>query len=335
MEESSTMVASDTLVPPQLSDILGARKVVGRYLQPTPVVRPEGLSEDLGFSVVLKCENLLPTGAFKVRGGINFMHNLDAESRARGVVTASTGNHAQSIAYAARMFGVKAVIFMPEVNNPAKVAATRRLGATVVTEGADFDECRILAGEYATEHRMRFIHSGDEPWLIAGVGTYALELIQEEPELDVVIVPVGGGSGICGTGIVFKTMRPETRVIGVQSENMPAAYRAYKEGRLVSLEGGSTWAEGLATRVAFELTQRIMQDTVDDMVLVSEEQMRQAMLALMGEAHVLAEGAGSAALAAATLLKDELAGKRVGIVVSGGNVTMETIKRAVCAEEPW
>lgn len=323
------------LIPPTVSDVFSARKVVNRYLRPTPVVRPEALSEMLGCAVTLKCENMQPTGAFKVRGGVNYMHNLDATSRENGVVTASTGNHAQSVAYAARLFGVKAVVYMPEVNNPDKVAATRRLGATVVERGLDFDECRVLAEDHARDNGMKFIHSANEPWLVAGVGTYALELIEEEPELDVVIVPVGAGSGICGTGIVFKALRPETRVIGVQAEQMPAAYQAFRSKELVALEGGSTWAEGLATRVAFDFPQAIMQRTVDDMVLVSEEQMRRAMLALMDTAHILAEGAGSAALAAATAMREDLRGKRVGIVVSGGNVTMETIKRAVCDDQSW
>lgn len=328
------MSAEQTALP-TMTDVLAARKVVQRYLRPTPVLHPASLSDELGFDIVLKCENLQPTGAFKVRGGVNLMHNLDDEFKQRGVATASTGNHAQSIAYAAGLFGVPSVIYMPEVNNPDKVAATRLLGATVVEKGADFDECRQFAAEHAIEHGMRFIHSANEPLLIAGVGTYALELIEEEPDLDVVIVPLGAGSGLCGTGIVFKTMRPQTRVIGVQAEQMPAAHNAYHEGQLVSLEGGSTWAEGLATRVAFELPLRIMQERVDDVVLVSDEQMRQAMLTLMDTAHVIAEGAGSAALAAAIQMADELRGKRVGIVVSGGNVTMATIKRAVCDDQPW
>lgn len=329
------MAQAVELVPPTLSDVLNAGKVVHQHLLPTPAMSPEALSEHLGFHAVLKCENLLPTGAFKVRGGINFMHNLDSETRKRGVVTASTGNHAQSIAYAARAFGVQAIVYMPEVNNPDKVASTRRFGATVVEQGADFDECRVFAEEHARREGMRFIHSSDEPWLIAGVGTYALELIEAEPYLDVVIVPVGAGSGICGTSIVFKTIRPETTIIGVQAEQMPAAYTAYKERRPVTLEGGSTWAEGLATRVAFDFPQSIMRENVDDMVLVSEEEMRRSMLTLMDRAHLLAEGAGSAALAAAIQMKESLEGKRVGIVVSGGNVTIETVRKALTDERTW
>lgn len=329
------MTSAGVLTPPTLTDVLAARKVVSRYLPPTPVLRPAALSDALGCEVALKCENLQPIGAFKVRGGVNFMHQLDPEIRERGVVTASTGNHAQSVAYAAQLFGAPAVIYVPEVNNPGKVAATRRLGATVVEQGVDLDACLEAAEEHAEREGMRYIHPANEPWLIAGVGTYALELIEEEPKLDVVIVPVGAGSGVCGTSIVFKAMRPQTKIIGVQTEQMPAAYQSYREGRLVALEGGTTWAEGLATRVAFDLPQRIMHDNVDDMILVSEEEMRQAMLTLMDKAHLVAEGAGAAATAGAIKLAGELAGKRVGIIVSGGNVTMDTIKRAVCDDRPW
>lgn len=320
---------------PTISDILAARLVVNRYLPPTPVVRSPSLNVDVGLDLTIKCENLQPVGAFKVRGGIYFMSQLDAEQRARGVVTASTGNHAQSIAYAAREFGVRAVIYMPEVNNPDKVAATRRLGAEVVESGADFDACRDEAAARAERDGMRYIHPANEPWLLAGVGTYALELIESAPDLDTVIIPVGGGSGLCGTAIVFKTMRPQTRVIGVQTRNMPAVYESFHQRQLISLEGGSTFAEGLATRVAFETPFRIMQELVDDVVLVSEEQMRQAMVQLLDKAHLVAEGAGASSLAAARMLADDLRGQKVGLILSGGNVTLDTLRRAICDDTPW
>lgn len=332
---SSTVVSDTIPAPPTLTDVLLARRVVNRYLTPTPALRPEGLTGKLGLEVVLKCENLQPTGAFKVRGGINLMSRLDADERRRGVVSASTGNHAQSIAYAAREFGVRAVIFMPEHPNPVKLAATKALGAEVIEAGRDFDECRIAAGEYAEREGMRFIHSANEPHLIAGVGTYALELIEAAPDLDVVIVPVGGGSGVCGTALVFKTMAPMTKVIAVQSEGMPAVYRSFHERKLLSLEGGSTWAEGLATRVAFELPYAMMQELVDDVQTVSDEEMRQAMLLLLERTRLVAEGAGSASLALARRLAPELRGKRVGLVISGGNVTRDTLLRALSDNASW
>jgi threonine dehydratase len=250
-------------------------------------------------------------------------------------VTASTGNLAQSIAYAARLFNVPTIVYMPEVNNPLKVAATRRLGATVVEVGADFDECRVAAEARSRQDGLRYIHSANEPLLIAGVGTYALELLEDEPRLDVVFVPVGGGSGVCGTAVVVKTLSPATKVIAVQAENMPAVHHSYHEHRLLSLEGGMTFAEGLATRVAFELPWRMMQELVDDVVLVSEEDMRQAMVLLLEHAHVVAEGAGAAAVAAACNMAGELHGKKVAAIVSGGNVTLDTLRRALCDDRAW
>jgi len=326
---TSTAEAS-RLRPPTLADVLAARQVINRYLPPTPAIRPPAMAEALGFEAVLKLENLQPIGAFKLRGGLYLLSRLSADERARGVVTASTGNHAQSIAYAAREFGLRAVIYMPENPNPTKLAATQRLGAEVVTCGRDFDECRLEAERHATRTGMRFIHAANEPDLIAGVGTYALELIEAAPDLDVVIVPVGGGSGVCGVATVFKTMKPDTKVIAVQAANMPAVYRSFHERRLLSLEGGSTWAEGLATRVAFELPFEMMQRLVDDVVVVSEDDLRQATVLLLDTAHVVAEGAGAAATAAARNLAPDLHGKRVGLIVSGGNITLETLRGALC-----
>lgn len=322
-------------LPVTVQDILKARQVVSRYLQPTPVLRPDALTEQLGFEVVLKCENLLPIGAFKLRGGVYFLSQLSGEERERGVVSASTGNHAQSIAYAAGLFGSRAVIFMPENPNPFKAAAVRRLGGEIVEFGPDFDACNEEARRFAEREGMQYIHPANEPYLIAGVGTYALELIESAPDLDTVIVPVGGGSGVCGTATVYKAMSPETRIIAVQTANMPAVHDSFHQKKLLAYEGGQTWAEGLATRVAFELPFGIMQEIVDDVVLVSEEDMRQAMLSLIETAHIVAEGAGAASLAAARNLRDTLQGQRVGLIVSGGNVTLDTVRRALCGEEAW
>lgn len=318
-----------------MTDVLDARRLINRYLPPTPSISPPALAESLGCEITLKCENMQPIGAFKLRGGINLIGRLSDAERARGVVTASTGNHAQSIAWASRLFNVPAIVYMPEVSNPDKLAATRRLGATVVQQGADFDECRVAAEARSRGDNLRYIHSANEPLLIAGVGTYALELLEAVPDLDVVVVPVGGGSGVCGVATVVKALRPEARVIAVQAANMPAIYRSFHERKMVALEGGKTFAEGLATRVSFELTWRIMQELVDDVVLVSEEDMRQSMVLLLEQAHIVAEGAGAAALAAIRNMAGELRGKKVGAIVSGGNVTLETLRHALCEEQAW
>lgn len=317
------------LEPPTFQDVMRAREVVRRYLDPTPVVSRPALDERLGFRAFLKCENLLPIGAFKLRGGIYLLSRLSDRERRAGVVTASTGNHGQSIAYAAGLFGVRAIVYAPLGANPDKVAAMRRLGAEVVLEGQDFDESRLAAEARAQRDAMRFIHSANEPDLIAGVGTYALELIEAVPDLGTVIVPIGAGSGVCGTLTVMKAVNPAIRVIGVQTEQLPVVERSWRAGRPLELEGGSTFADGLATRVAFELPLRIIQAQIDDIRLVSEAELARAIVLLLSDAKLVAEGAGAASLAAALQLRDELAGQSVALIVSGGNITFETLRWAI------
>ena len=322
------------LVPPTLDDVKAARPVVSRHIRPTPLLRPAPLAERLGFDVALKCETFNPTGAFKVRGGVYLASRLSDDERRRGLIASSTGNHGQSIAFGARLFGTRATIYAPVGANPLKVAAMRALGAEVVEVGRDFDEAREAAERAARETGARYVHSANEPDLIAGVGTYALEILDEMPDLDAVIVPVGGGSGLCGTAIVMKAVNPKIRVIGVQAEAMPAVYQSWKARRLLALEGGRTFADGLATRVAFELTHEIYCRLVDDIRLVSEDDMRRAIGELLETAHVLAEGAGAAPLAAARQLAPELRGKKVALVVSGGNLTLDTLRWALAVDEP-
>lgn len=315
---------------PTITDVYRARAVVSRFLRPTPLLKPAALGEVLGCEAWLKCENLQPIGAFKVRGGLNLVSRLTAEERERGVITASTGNHGQSIAFAARAFGVKAVIAAPEGANPYKVEAMRRLGAEVVLRGKDFDEAREWVEEEAQRRGYRYVHSMNEPLLIAGVATAYLEILEEVPDLDYIIVPIGGGSGASGACIVAKSLNPATRVIGVQAERAPAVYQSWRQGRLVETPDCDTFAEGLATRVAFELPFRILRRHLDDMVLVSEEEMKAAVVLLLETAHQLAEGAGAAATAAALKMRDRLAGKRVALMLSGGNITVETLRGILC-----
>lgn len=320
---------------PTLRDVMHARRTISRYMAPSPVVRPDALSERLGFDLVLKCENLNPTGAFKVRGGLNLFGGLSAEAKARGVITASTGNHGQSIAYAARQFGVRAIIYAPVGANPIKVESMRRLGAEVVLEGLDFDQSRLLAGERAEREGLYFVHSSNEQALIAGVATYVLELLEAEPELDVLLVPAGGGSGLAGACIVGKTINPDLRVMGVQATGAPVMVESWKRRELVAFDRMETFAEGVATRVAFELPAHIIWPLVDDFVLVSDAELRRGMVTLLESCRLLAEGAGAAALAAAAQMRDELAGKRVGCVVSGGNVTLDGLRQAMDEERSW
>jgi len=307
-------------------DVLAARERIGPYLGRTPTVRTPALDEALGCEAFVKCENLQPIGAFKVRGGINLMLSLPEEQRRRGVVTASTGNHGQSIAYAARLAGARAVIHAPAGANPLKVESMHRLGAEVVLEGRDFGEAKLIAEENARRRGMLFISSGDEPLLIAGVGTAYLELLEDAPELDLILVPVGGGSGASGACLARSGVRPETGVVGVQAANAPAVADSWRRRQVVTYDKADTFADGLATREPYLMTLGIMLAGLGDFVLVSEEDMREAIRLLARSLHVIAEGAGAAATAAAIRFPDMVRGRRVGLMLSGGNLPLDLLR---------
>ncbi|MBI4233570.1 MAG: threonine/serine dehydratase [Chloroflexi bacterium] len=310
---------------PTFQDVLQARKNIGTYLRPTPLITYPALNELLEAQAYVKREDCQPIGAFKLRGGINFVSQLSPEERRRGIITASTGNHGQSIAYACRLFGVRAVIAVPEGSNPLKLAAMRRLGAEVREVGRVFDDAREYVERQAREAGYRYVHPANEASLIAGVATETLETLEEVPDLDVVFLPVGGGSGAAGACIVAKAVNPAIRVVAVQSAQAPAAYLSWKARRLVEAPV-ETFAEGLATRSGYQLSQEILWDLLDDFVLVSDDDLRQAMVAYLERCHTLAEAAGAAPLAGALKLKDQVKGKRVALVLSGANITLEQLR---------
>jgi threonine dehydratase len=303
-----------------LADVLAARQRIAPYLRPTPLFRYPALDALTGARTWVKHENHQPVGAFKVRGGVNLVSQLTEAERRRGVIAASTGNHGQSVAYAADLFGARAVICMPEQANPVKVESMRALGAEVIFHGKDFDEAREHCEKLATEHGYRYIHSGNEPDLVTGVATYTLEILEAQPGIEVIVVPVGGGSGAAGACLVAKAVRPSVEVIGVQSEAAPAAYRSWQAGTLVE-DTTSTFAEGVATRTAFEMPQRILRDLLDDFVLVSEDALRAATRLMIEKTRNLTEPAGAAALAAVVAQPDRFAGRQVAVVCSGGNIS--------------
>jgi threonine dehydratase len=305
---------------PTLADVLDARRRISPHLRPTPLFGYASLDELLGTEVFVKHENHQPVGAFKVRGGVNLIAQLSAEERERGVIAASTGNHGQSIAYAARRFGVPATICVPEQANPVKVASMRGLGAELVFHGRDFDEAREHCEQLAGERGYRYVHSGNEPLLIAGVATETLEILHEQPQTDVIIVPIGGGSGAAGACIVAKAISPAIKIIGVQSEAAPAAFRSWQERRLV-VDSMRTVAEGLATRTSFELPQQILWQWLDDFVLVSDDEILRAQALMIEATRNLVEAAGAAPLAAGLRVREGLAGKRVALILTGGNVS--------------
>ena len=310
------------LEAPTLVDVTAARDRIRAYLPATPLRNYPSLDRLTGAEVWVKHDNLLPTGAFKVRGGVNLISQMYAATRARGVIAASTGNHGQSVAFASRIFGVRATVVAPEGANPVKVEAMRDFGAEVVLKGRDFDEAREHCEHLAAEHGYRYIHSGDEPHLIAGVGTHTLEILEERPDIDAVIVPIGGGSGAAGACIVAKATRPGIEVIGVQSAQASTAHDSWRERRLVE-RPNTTVAEGLSTRTAFELPQRILREVLDDFVLIGDESILEAVAIMIEKTRTLVEPAGAAPLAAllSPALRDHLRGKRVALICSGANIS--------------
>jgi threonine dehydratase len=310
---------------PVLKDVLEARSIIRPHLPRTPLYYYPQLSQLLEAKVYVKHENHLPNCSFKARGGINLFSHLSREERERGVITASTGNHALSIAYAGRLFGVPVTICMPEKSNPVKVKAIKGLGAEIIFFGTIFDDSRDYAEKLAGEKRIRFIHPANEPHLIAGVATYALEIFEDCPSLDFLIVPVGGGSGASGCCLVKEALNPQVQVIGVQAAMAPAAYLSWKKREIVQ-DKMETAAEGLATKIGYVLTQEILWDFLNDFVLVSEEEMVQAILLYLETVRNLVEEAGAAPLAAALKIKSRLKAKKVALVLSGSNISMERLK---------
>jgi threonine dehydratase len=323
-----TVSGGSLLQFPTFIDVLAAQKRLRPYLAPTPLYNYPALDELLGTQVFVKHENYQPVGAFKVRGGVNLMSQLSPDERARGVIAASTGNHGQSVAYAARLFGVTARVVVPARANPGKVAAMQGMGAEVIFWGENFDAARLHCEALAREHGYRYIHSGDEPLLIAGVATEVLEMLTDEPALDAIFVPIGGGSGAAGAALVAATVKPSLRVVGVQSDRAPAAYESWRQRRVVEVPS-TTCAEGLSTGAGFALPQAMLWELLKEFLLVTDEEIRRAMVWMIERAHTLAEGAAASSLAAAYRLRHELAGKKVGLICSGGNTSLDQLKQAL------
>ena len=313
---------------PALADVYRAKHVIEGQLPRTPLLRNATLSRELGCEAYLKLENLMPIGAFKVRGGVYLCSTLSEEERARGIIGASTGNHGQSLAYGAHLCGTRCIIAMPEEANALKVDSMRSLGAEVEFHGANFEEARLWAEGYAREHGLRYVHHINTPELIAGVATLSLEIVEDLPDVDVIVTPIGGGSGAVGHCLVAKALRPSVQVIGVQAAGAPAVYRSWQERRLQRAPI-HTAAEGLATGYAYYVPVQTFIERMDDMLLVTEEEMREAVALLALAAHQVAEYAGAAATAGALQIAERLRGQKVAIVLSGGNMTLEGLREAL------
>ena len=315
-------------LPVTYQHVLEALPRVHNILRPTLLRQWSGLSKLTECSFYLKHENHQPIGAFKVRGGVNLASTLSEDERLAGLVAVSTGNHGQSLAFASSRVGVTCTIVVPRGNNPGKNEAMRGLGAILIEQGKDYDEAKSYVEKtLLKENGGRYVHSVNEPALISGVGTMAWEIFQDLPDPDVILVPIGLGSGVCSTAIVAKYLRPKTQIIGVQADGAPSVVNTWKTGQWTTTESVSTFAEGIATRVPAEMTMQIMQELMDDALLVSDDDMHQAIGHLLMHTHNLAEGSGAASLAAAIRYKDRFQGKKVVGIFSGGNLDLKELPR--------
>ncbi|GAB7095343.1 threonine ammonia-lyase [Halolamina litorea] len=323
--DETTVFPYHDLEPPTTADIYRARRVVDRHLPRTPLVRSEALSAEFDADVYLKREDTLPTGAFKVRGGLYLASGLDPEFHEQGLIAASTGNHGQSVAYAGRTFDVPVTVVVPEDANPSKVTAMERLGAEVLFHGETFDDAREHAEELATAKPYRYVHSANEPALVAGVGTAGLEVVEDLPEIDHLFCPVGGGSSATGYCLTVGALTDAT-VTGVQSAAAPAMHRAWSEGTLAPHERMETFAEGIATRVPFALTTEVLRERLDAFELVEESAIERGARDLFVDDRIPAEGACAASLAAMRQQRDAIRGDTVVFPISGGNVSPDLLR---------
>jgi threonine dehydratase len=315
---------------PTIHDVLRAQARLEGLLVRTPAARYGEIDRSAGANVVVKHENLQHTGAFKVRGALNLLLGFDAAARERGIVAYSTGNHAQALAYASRHTGTRCTVVMPEDPNPVKERAVRALGAEVVLHGRAFDDARAHATHLADMNGARLVAAADEPDLLAGVATSTLELLQQAPDVDVLVVPVGGGSGAAAAAIVTTALAPHVDVVAVQSASAPAAHDSWRAGELVT-RPNTTRADGLATGMGFALTQAVMREHLADFLLVSDDEIARAQRLYLTAARTVAEGAGAAALAAVLADPERFSGRTVAVVCSGGNASEAELRRALGA----
>jgi threonine dehydratase len=312
-----------------IDDVREAAAAIEGVTRPTPLIRSYRLGETAGTEVYYKPENLQRTGSFKIRGAFNKVRSLTADERERGVIASSAGNHAQGVASAARAAGIPATIVMPAGAPLTKVTRTRSYGAEVVLHGDYYEAAYARAQEIQRERDLVFVHPFDDPLVIAGQGTIGLEIFDELPDVDTVIVPIGGGGLISGIALALKTLKPDVRVVGVEAAGAPAALKALEVGKLVTLERAETIADGIKVRKVGEIPFHYISRFVDEVVLVDDEEISLAMVELMEASKLVVEGAG--AVTAAALFNNRIAnpGRKVVAVLGGGNVDINLVARVI------
>jgi threonine dehydratase len=314
--------------PITLDDVLAARERLRPYLTASPLRRYPQLDALVGhgIAVYVKHENHLPVQTFKVRNGLSAVTALDQAARRRGVIGASTGNHGQGMAYAAHLLGLPCAIVVPVGNNPEKNAAIRALGAELIEHGATYDDSARRCAELSAERGMTLIHGINDRTVIAGAATMTLEMLEQEPGLDTILIAIGGGSQAVGAMTVTRALKPSVRVIAVQSEAAPAQYESWRRGEIVRGVPVRTFAEGIATGQAYDMTFPALKAGLADFITVSEAELADAVRELIRTTHNLPEGAAGGGLAGLRRLAPQLAGQKVAIVLCGGNISLETLR---------
>ena len=327
-------MSTTTAWPIVFDDVLAARERLRPFLSPTPLRRYPALDREVGHDlrVYLKHENHNPTGAFKIRNALSVMTALDAASRRRGVVAATRGNHGLGLAWAGAELGIPVTVVVPRGNNPEKNEAISSLGATLVEAGADYDEAVVAAEGLVRERGLTLVHSTNHPLVIAGAGTLALEILEQQPDLDALVLGVGGGSQAVGALTVVRALKPTAAVYAVQARGAAAIHDAWHSGVARAAASADTFADGLATRGVYALTFEALRAGLAGFVAVEDAELAAALRLLLRTTHNLVEGAGAAGLAALLRLRAGLTGRRVAIVLSGGNIDLETLRRVVSRE---
>jgi threonine dehydratase len=310
-------------------DIQEAYEILKPVVRRTPLERSKTFSQIIKTNVFLKQENLQTTGSFKIRGAYNKIYHLIKQERILGVVCASAGNHAQGVAYASTLMGVKSTVYMPIYTPPTKIIATKSYGATVVLEGITYDDAALAAKKYAEEKKMTFVHAFNDDFVIAGQGTIGIEIFEVLPQVDVVLVPVGGGGLISGIALALKTFKPNVKIIGVEAEGAPSMKLSLEQNKIVPLKSIMTIADGIAVKTPKELTFSLAQQYVDEVVTANDEEIANALYLLLQRAKLVVEPAGAVALAALLSKKVSFPKKNVVAVLSGGNVNLSLLTQII------
>lgn len=318
---------ADTSTPLTLETVRNAEKVLSRVVQETPLIpAAESIGEN---HIWLKLENLQKTGAFKLRGAYYMISQLTLSERERGIATCSAGNHAQGVAYAARQFGIKATIFIPSKAPAEKIEATRSYGVNVVLVDGSFDDAKAKSLEFVKKTNAVYIPPFDDNAIIAGQGTIALEILKQLPQVDVIVVPIGGGGLISGIAFTAKKLKPAVKIYGVQTDSMPSMSRSIQSGHILTLPSAPTIADGVKVQTPGEITFDLTRKYVDGIVIVNEKQIKKAIITLLDKQKILAEGAGALSFAAIQNHLIPVKGKNIVCIVSGGNMDNSTLQDVI------